>query len=152
MSTGRQEAQTRERLASILQSVHALTQNKPIGMISDVTDQHMKLLQKYDGFVGAILYGHLESREIDELAQDFLNNLRIHFAVEETLMAIIEYGDMAAHQRRHRLFLEGVGQIMPQVLLGTKCNGDLAILIGDWLLEHESMTDGHLTKYVIQVC
>ena len=136
MLTGRREKQIHERLVSILQGIRLLMNSDTINTIRDVCDQHIKLLQKFDGFAGAILYGHLDPSEIDALAHDFIAYLGIHFAVEETLMTIIEYSDIDAHQRRHRIILE---------------DGDLAVLIGNWLLDHESTTDGYLTKYVQQL-
>ena len=152
MSTGRQEAQDRENLAAIMLSVRALMNNQCVSMISDVGDQHLKLLQKFDDFGGSILYGHLDTPELDNLVQDFVVYLKVHFTVEEALMAIIEYSDRATHQHRHRRFLEDVGRMIGQIHLSLKSNEELGNLIGSWLLEHESAADSYLAKYVEHLC
>ena len=152
MITRCKEEQARKDLATIMQSVRALIKNHRMTMVSDVGDQHLKLLEKYDNYSGAVLYGHLDAPKVDEIAQEFIIYMKVHFAVEETLMAIIEYDDMSSHQSVHRRFLEDVGRLMLQIPLGMKSNEDLGILIGGWLLEHHQMADNHLESYVEKLC
>ena len=148
MTTACEEAKIKGRLSDIVKRIRILMKRKQENIVSDVDSQHEKLLEKFDKFAGALLFEHLDPHDIDSLVQTFVGYISIHFTIEETLMKIVEYDDTETHKRCHRLFLQDITRLLGLIPLGMKTNEDLAVMAGEWLLNHEGASDTYFARYV----
>ena len=80
---------------------------------------------------------------------DFLSNyLDAHFAMEEKLMAEVQYGEMAQHQREHSLYRAALSGILAKAKVDRAAVRTLADSVTTWLLFHIMQEDRALAQHV----
>ncbi len=104
--------------------------------IQEIDEQHKHLI----GLINE-LYEALAKREererIGKVLDDLVEYTKIHFAIEEALMRIFDYGDYDTHKAIHNRIVTQVVEFQLRFHKGDKHVGlELLQFLKDWLLDH----------------
>jgi hemerythrin len=73
--------------------------------------------------------------------------VRIHFAVEESLLRIHRYPELERHVREHLAFADQVRQLQEKSL-SVDVSEEMVAFIEEWLHEHIMTSDKHYAAYL----
>ncbi len=117
--------------------------------IAEIDQQHMILVDcitLIEDAVGSQARWSAVHASLGRLA-DFA---RIHFAVEESLMRILEYPEHEQHTEQHRRFSYEL-MALQEKSLKADVSGEMVGFLGKWLREHIDTSDRHYAEYVAEV-
>ncbi len=75
---------------------------------------------------------------------------RVHFAVEESLMRILEYPEQEKHAEQHRQFSYEL-MALQEKSLKADVSGEMITFLGKWLHDHILSSDRHYAEYLAAV-
>lgn len=109
--------------------------------IEELDEQHRALM----ALVNA-MHDAMHRRHGGEMVEDILNQLleasRIHFAVEESLMRILDYSQYMEHKAQHADLLDHLGKLTEGVATGEiLINFELLHELKIWLVKHVQESD-----------
>ncbi len=109
--------------------------------ISEIDDQHMVLVDLLNELNSAIS-GHRGSAECRSILDRLAEYARVHFAVEESLMRILEYPDFENHKHEHEALLVQVVNLIQKLDSGkAKISFELLHFLKAWLTKHIQGSD-----------
>ena len=114
-----------------------------------IDGQHEELIARLNAISAAIAKGEGE-REIQRTLAFLIDYTKQHFGEEEKLMAGAKYTELAAHQARHREFIEILGRLEEEYREegSTKVLAEsLHTLLGNWLVQHIAVLDTQFAGY-----
>ncbi|MCF6283486.1 MAG: bacteriohemerythrin [Candidatus Polarisedimenticolaceae bacterium] len=104
--------------------------------IEEIDEQHKVLLNLINQMHVAIHNRH-GSEAVQSTLSELIEYTRIHFAVEESLMRILNYSGYAEHQVQHQELLEHVLDLQKKVASGkTAICFELMHFLKTWLTRH----------------
>lgn len=113
--------------------------------IDEIDGQHGRLFDFLDALEAAI-----DAGEPWLVLHDILDQLHhwteVHFAVEESLMAILGYPGLERHRRAHRVFRQSLADRRAFVL-NNELASDTAEWLRQWLCEHIGVADRDYASY-----
>lgn len=117
--------------------------------IQEIDEQHKMLVDLLNQLHEAIhkRHGSEATRKIlDELA----DYTRIHFAVEESLMRVLEYPDYEAHKREHEDLIQQMVDLKQKLDTGThSISFELLHFLKVWLTKHILESDKEYSPYFL---
>lgn len=104
--------------------------------IEEIDEQHKVLVDLINKMHEAIHQRH-GSDVVNSILSDLADYTRIHFAVEESLMRILNYPGYEAHKQIHEELLGAVVDLQEKVAIGKKSIGfELMHFLKTWLTKH----------------
>lgn len=104
--------------------------------IEEIDEQHKVLVDLVNKMHEAIHQRH-GSDVVIGILSDLAEYTRIHFAVEESLMRILNYPDYDNHKQVHEELLHTVADLQDKVASGKKSIGfELMHFLKTWLVKH----------------
>ncbi len=104
--------------------------------IEEIDEQHKVLLKLINQMHTAIHERH-GSEAVDSILAELIEYTRIHFAVEESLMRILNYSGYIEHHEQHQELLEHVVQLQKKLASGkTAISFELMHFLKKWLTQH----------------
>ncbi|WNO11127.1 bacteriohemerythrin [Teredinibacter sp. KSP-S5-2] len=118
--------------------------------IEEIDDQHKVLVDLLNQ-----LHAAIHERRGNDVALPILNRLieytRIHFAVEESLMRILNYPDFETHKEHHEQLIDQVLEMHQKVIKDNKKLGfELLHFLKNWLTKHIMSEDKLYTPHFIR--
>ena len=114
--------------------------------IPEIDSQHQTLIEFITEFEHAV-EGKVHWNTVQPLVVRAREFVKFHFAVEESLMQIVDYPQLVAHRAEHRYVLEQF-EILEQRVLRQEFKAELLPLISSWLLQHMIESDKPFGRYV----
>ncbi|MEJ2404650.1 MAG: bacteriohemerythrin [Candidatus Thiodiazotropha sp.] len=104
--------------------------------IEEIDEQHKVLVELVNQMHEAIHERH-GSDVVKSILNDLAEYTRIHFAVEESLMRILNYPGYENHKEIHEELLESVTELQEKVATGkTSIGFELMHFLKTWLTKH----------------
>ncbi len=117
--------------------------------IEEIDEQHKLLVDLVNKMHEAIHQRH-GSEVVNSILKDLADYTRIHFAVEESLMRILNYPDYEAHKEIHEELLHSVTDLQEKVATGKKSIGfELMHFLKTWLTKHIMEEDMQYSSFFI---
>jgi len=116
--------------------------------IQEIDNQHKTLLAFITEFEKAV-EGRAHWNSVQPLIARAREFVRFHFAVEESLMQIVDYPRFVAHRAEHQYVLEQFA-ILEQQVLRQETKGELLPLVHSWLFRHIIDSDKPFARYAIE--
>lgn len=117
--------------------------------IEEIDGQHKELVSLLNQLHVAIVERHA-ARDAAEILDRLVDYTRIHFAVEEALMRLLEYPDYEAHKAQHEELVEQVHQLRHKVIVeGKPITGELLLFLKRWLTEHILASDQRYAPHLL---
>ena len=109
--------------------------------IQEIDEQHKCLVELINK-----LYTGLAAKDSTEAIEQVLDELAsytgVHFAVEECLMRMFDYGEYESHKAVHDRIVERVAEFQHQFKSGNhKVGMELLYFLKDWLMDHINLVD-----------
>jgi hemerythrin len=118
--------------------------------IEEIDEQHKVLVDMVNKMHEAIHQRHGSEAVIDIL-NDLAEYTRIHFAVEESLMRILNYPDYDDHKQIHEELLHTVQDLQDKVSSGKKSIGfELMHFLKTWLVKHIMEEDMQYSGFFLE--
>ncbi|MDD3762618.1 MAG: bacteriohemerythrin [Nevskiales bacterium] len=117
--------------------------------IEEIDSQHKTLVDLLNQLHVAIVERH-GARDAAEILERLVDYTRIHFAVEEALMRMLDYPDYEAHKAEHEELVEQVYQLRRKVMVeGKPITGELLFFLKRWLTEHILASDQKYAPHLL---
>lgn len=117
--------------------------------IEEIDGQHKVLVDLVNKMHEAIHQRH-GSDVVNSILSDLADYTRIHFAVEESLMRILNYPGYEAHKEIHEELLGAVVDLQEKVATGKKSIGfELMHFLKTWLTKHIMEEDMQYSGFFI---
>ncbi len=115
----------------------------------EIDHQHQHLFYLINEFYESIKAG-ISDTELARSFREVVEDTRIHFDMEETLMRNNDYPGYNAHKAMHQELLKKIEVFDTRIQAGDKdvAADLLPFLIGDWLLHHIGSMDQLYVPYV----
>lgn len=118
--------------------------------IEEIDEQHKLLVELLNATHAAI-----QQRRSSEMTKEILGKLidyaKLHFAVEESLMRLLNYADYEEHKEQHRILMENIGDLSKKLESGKMAVGfELQHFLRNWLIKHILENDKRYTKHFIR--
>ena len=118
--------------------------------IEEIDEQHKVLVDLVNKMHEAIHQRH-GSDVVIGILKDLAEYTRIHFAVEESLMRILNYPDYDDHKQIHEELLHTVQDLQEKVASGKKSIGfELMHFLKTWLVKHIMEEDMQYSGFFLQ--
>ncbi len=118
--------------------------------IDEIDAQHQALFD-YIGKLEAVL----PTSDSWVIVQQTLNDLnywaRVHCAVEESLMRLMGFPELASHNATHSNFMETIARLKKQSLRKDIAR-DTSRFLNDWLRHHIDVDDRKYAEYFLACC
>jgi hemerythrin len=119
--------------------------------IQEIDEQHKMLVELLNELHEAVL----ERRGRDacgEILDRLAEYTRIHFAVEESLMRILDYPDYEKHKEEHELLIDQVIELQKKFHAGgLNISLDLLRFLKGWLGDHIVKSDSHYGPHFLSM-
>ena len=103
--------------------------------IQEIDEQHKILVDLLNNLYRAIHEHHGNEATITTL-NDLIEYTRIHFAVEESLMRVLDYPDYEEHKRHHEQLISQIHGLSEKVASGKHVGFELLHFLKNWLTRH----------------
>lgn len=113
--------------------------------IEEIDNQHKTLLEFVTEFEKAV-EGRAHWNTVQPLITRAREFTKFHFAVEESLMQIIDYPQFVAHRAEHQYVLKQLA-ILEQRILQQEMKEELLPLVHAWLVRHSIDSDTPFAGY-----
>ena len=118
--------------------------------IEEIDEQHKVLVDLVNKMHEAIHQRH-GSDVVIGILSDLTEYTRIHFAVEESLMRILNYPDYDNHKQVHEELLHTVADLQDKVASGKKSIGfELMHFLKTWLVKHIMEEDMQYSGFFLE--
>ena len=118
--------------------------------IEEIDEQHKVLVDLVNKMHEAIHQRH-GSDVVISILSDLAEYTRIHFAVEESLMRILNYPDYDNHKQVHEELLHTVADLQEKVASGKKSIGfELMHFLKTWLVKHIMEEDMQYSGFFLE--
>ena len=114
--------------------------------IAEIDQQHRTLIDFINEFEAAVA-GKVHCNTLQPLIVRAREFVRFHFAVEESLMQIVSYPQLAAHRAEH-LYVVRQFSALEQRVLRQDVKSTLVPMISAWVLDHMLEADRAFGCYV----
>lgn len=117
--------------------------------VEEIDEQHKVLVDMINDMHEAIHQRH-GSDAVQEILAKLADYTRIHFAVEESLMRILNYPEYEAHHEQHKELLAHVVELQEKVRTGkTSIGFELMHFLKVWLTKHIMESDKEYTEHFL---
>ena len=117
--------------------------------IEEIDSQHKVLVDLLNQLHAAILHHH-GSQETLHVLDELVDYTRIHFAVEESLLRILDYPDYESHKAKHEKLIEQVQQFRQRLTeQGRASTFELLHFLKQWLTVHILESDREYTTHLL---
>ena len=115
--------------------------------IPEIDSQHKTLLEFIAEFEDAVA-GKVHWNTVQPLIVRARESVRFHFAVEESLMQIVNYPKLVPHRAEH-LYVLNQFAALEQRVLRKEMKAELTPMISAWLFHHMVESDKPFGQYVL---
>ena len=115
--------------------------------IQEIDNQHETLIEFITEFEDAVA-GKVHWNTVQPLIVRAREFVRFHFAVEESLMQIVNYPKLIPHRSEHQYVLKQFGALEQRVLR-QEMKAELMPMISAWLFHHMIESDKPFGQYVL---
>ena len=115
--------------------------------IAEIDSQHRTLIEFVTEFEDAVA-GKVHWNAVHPLIVRAREFVKFHFAVEESLMQIVNYPRLVAHRAEHQYVLKQFSALEQRVLR-QELKAELLPLISAWLVDHMTDSDQSFGRYVL---
>lgn len=115
--------------------------------IQEIDRQHQTLIEFVTEFEDAVA-GKVHWNTVQPLIVRAREFVRFHFAVEESLMQIVNYPQLIAHRAEHLYVLKQFAALEHKVLR-QEMKSELMPLISAWLVDHMTGSDQSFGRYAL---
>ncbi len=117
--------------------------------IHEIDEQHRMLVDILNEFHEAI-HQHKGTDVAERILERLADYTRIHFAVEESMMRLLDYPDYPEHKRLHDELIETLKDLTVKFASGKKSvNFELIHFLKMWLTKHIQENDMAYTSYFL---
>ncbi|WP_299734286.1 bacteriohemerythrin [uncultured Endozoicomonas sp.] len=116
--------------------------------IEEIDAQHRVLVDLLNELHRAI-HEHHGSEAAAEILGRLVEYTRIHFAVEEALMRVLDYPDYEEHKKHHGQLIEQVNGLHRRVLDGQHVTFELLHFLRVWLSKHILEEDREYVPFML---
>lgn len=117
--------------------------------IEEIDEQHKVLVELVNRMNQAIQERH-GSDVVKEILKELIDYTRIHFAVEESLMRILDYPGYEQHKIVHEELFKHVMQLQEKVKSGKTAIGfELMHFLKNWLTKHILEEDMEYSEFFL---
>lgn len=117
--------------------------------IEEIDEQHKVLVGLVNRMHDAIHHRH-GSEVVHEILEQLTEYTRIHFAVEESLMRILNYPGYEEHREEHEELVNHIVELRQKVLTGKTAIGfELMHFLKVWLTKHIMEEDQHYSGFFL---
>lgn len=117
--------------------------------IHEIDEQHHMLVDILNEFYEAI-HEHKGTETCERILERLADYTRIHFAVEESMMRLLDYPDYQEHKRLHDELIETLKDLTVKFASGKKSvNFELIHFLRMWLTKHIQESDMDYTAYFL---
>lgn len=117
--------------------------------IEEIDDQHKVLVDLINQMHLAI-HERRGSGVIVGILEQLSDYTRIHFAVEESLMRILNYSDYEDHKEQHEALIKHMAELQEKVATGKAAIGfELLHFLKVWLTKHIMESDQAYTEHFL---
>jgi len=113
--------------------------------IPEIDSQHKTLFEFITEFEKAV-EGEMHWNTVQPLIARTREFVRFHFAVEESLMQIVNYPQFVGHRSEHRQVLQQL-EAFEQRVLRQEAKDELVPMMSSWLLDHIIESDKPFGSY-----
>ncbi len=119
--------------------------------IDEIDEQHKVLVDLLNEFHEAIQQ-HKGSEVASEILKRLGDYTRIHFAVEESIMRLLDYPDYENHKIEHDSLIDELNELVEKLQSGKKSvNFELLHFLKLWLTKHIRESDAQYTPHFISM-
>lgn len=119
--------------------------------IEEIDEQHKVLVDLLNEFHTAI-QAHKGSEVASQILKRLGDYTRIHFAVEESIMRLLDYPDYEDHKVEHDALIEQLTELTTKLESGKKSvNFELLHFLKVWLAKHIQESDKQYTPHFISM-
>lgn len=115
--------------------------------IPEIDNQHKTLIRFFTEFEDAVA-GRAHWNTVQPLIVRTREFVKFHFAVEESLMQIVNYPQRTAHRAEHLYVLKQFSALEQRVLR-QESKAELLPLLSSWLLQHMIDSDRPFGQYAL---
>jgi hemerythrin len=115
--------------------------------IAEIDRQHQTLIEFVTEFEHAVA-GKVHWNTVQPLIVRARESVKFHFAVEESLMQILNYPQFAAHRAEHLYVLKQFAALEHRVLR-QEMKAELMPMISSWLFHHMIESDQPFGRYAL---
>jgi len=116
--------------------------------IPEIDNQHKTLIGFFTEFENAVA-GRVHWNTVLPLIVRAREFVKFHFAVEESLMQIVNYPQLSPHRAEHLYVLKQFSALEHRVLR-QETQADLLPLLSSWLLHHMIESDKPFGQYALE--
>jgi hemerythrin len=117
--------------------------------IDEIDDQHKVLVELINEMHDAI-HAHHSSDKVRDVLGQLADYTKIHFAVEESLMRILDYPQYEQHKAQHAELIHSVVDLQGKVDAGKTTIGfELMHFLKVWLTRHIMESDQEYAQFFI---
>jgi hemerythrin len=117
--------------------------------IHEIDEQHRMLVDILNEFYDAIRH-QKGSQKAGSILERLADYTRIHFAVEESMMRLLDYHDYQEHKRLHDELIETLKELTIKFASGRRSvNFELIHFLKLWLTKHIQESDMDYTGYFL---
>ena len=93
---------------------------------------------------------HHGSQESQRILGELIQYTRIHFAVEESLMRMLDYPNYELHKKHHEMLIEQIYQLHKKLVHGNKSiSFELLHFLKKWLTKHIMEEDMEYSPFML---
>lgn len=115
--------------------------------VQEVDEQHKGIICLINRLHVAILHKHGRDTE-REIFNQLVENTRIHFLLEESLMRLTHYKGFEVHKNQHEGLMDEIRTLTGHLDNGSATmNAELAAFLKSWLTDHIESCDRHFSAH-----
>ena len=103
--------------------------------IQEIDEQHKILVDLLNSLYLAIREHHGNEATV-KILNDLVDYTRIHFAVEESLLRVLDYPEYESHKHHHELLIEQINELSRKIENGKHVGFELLHFLKNWLTRH----------------
>lgn len=117
--------------------------------IQEIDEQH-KILVNLLNDLNIAITEHHGTQESQRILAELIDYTRIHFAVEESLMRILDYPNYEIHKEHHELLIQQIHQLNDKLTNDHKAiSFELLHFLKKWLTKHIMEEDKEYTPFLL---
>lgn len=118
--------------------------------IQEIDEQHKQMVDIINRLYDTIIHPTPDETAVKAIMNDLVQYTAIHFAVEESLFRIFEYGDYENHKKHHEELRQEVMALNERVQNGSeKITVELMGFLRNWLKNHILIEDKRYAPVLI---
>jgi hemerythrin len=116
--------------------------------IAEIDAQHRQLFDCLDRLERCLGTNYIYAQALDALTS-LIDYTKTHFSVEESVLRMLRYPDLAVHIEEHQTFNRKLGSFRLRLQRNEDISGELAHFIRTWLVKHIQKSDQQYVPHLL---